>query len=97
AMTAAPRTASPYSSALEAVLVCRDAGCGAVPVTEDGRPVGIVTDRDIALALADHETDLAALPLERLMTRDVATVAADAGLGAAVDAFAARGVRRLLV
>ncbi|MBX6315776.1 MAG: CBS domain-containing protein, partial [Isosphaeraceae bacterium] len=45
-MTANPRTVSPYSTALEAVLVMRDANCGVLPVTEDGRPVGVVTDRD---------------------------------------------------
>jgi IMP dehydrogenase len=96
-MTRAPRTCSPASSAIEAVLIFRDDDCGLVPVTEEGRPIGVVTDRDVALALAGHETDLAATPLERLMTTDLVTIAADASLDEAVASFGDRGLRRLLV
>jgi CBS domain-containing protein len=97
AMTVGPRTCSPASSALEAVLVFRDAGCGVIPVTQEGQPVGVVTDRDIALALADHEADLASTPLDALMTRDLITIAADATLDAAVESLGGEGLRRLLV
>jgi CBS domain-containing protein len=97
AMTTGPRTCAPESTALEAVLILRDAGCGMVPVTEDGRPVGVVTDRDIALALPEHEADLAATPIGRLMTKDLATIDRGASLDAAVEALGGRGVRRLLV
>jgi CBS domain-containing protein len=97
AMKAGPRTCSPASTALEAVLIFRDADCGVIPVTQEGRPVGVITDRDIALALADHEADLARTPLEELMTPDVVTIAADAPLDAAVEALGGRGLRRLLV
>ena len=37
AMTAGPRTCSPESTAVEAVLILRDADCGLLPVTADGR------------------------------------------------------------
>jgi CBS domain-containing protein len=96
-MTANPRTCSPASAALEAVLVFRDAHCGVIPGTQEERPVGVVTNRDIALALADHEADLARTPLEALTTREVATIAADAPLDAAVAALGERGLRRLVV
>ena len=96
AMTAHPRTCSPASSVLEAVLVFRDADCGLVPVTDGGRPVGVLTDRDIALALAEHETDLAGMPVESLMARDVVTIAADETLDAAIESLGGHGVRRLL-
>jgi CBS domain-containing protein len=96
-MTADPRTCAPASSALEAVMIFRDADCGVIPVTEDGQPLGVVTDRDIALALADHETDLAALPVEQLMSRDVVTIRADSSLDAAIATLEEHGLRRLLV
>ena len=35
-MTAAPRTCSRFSTVLEAVMIFRDADCGAVPVLEEG-------------------------------------------------------------
>ncbi len=37
-MTADPRTCSTASTALEAALIFRDADCGAVPITDAGRP-----------------------------------------------------------
>jgi CBS domain-containing protein len=97
AMTAGPRTCSRASSALEAVLVFRDGDCGVIPVTHEGRPVGVVTDRDIALALADHQADLASTPLEALMTPDVITIAADASLDEATELLGGKRLRRLLV
>ena len=53
-MTAAPLTCSTFSTVLEAVMIFRDADCGAVPILEEGRPVGILTDRDVALSLAEY-------------------------------------------
>src|SRR5512135_2886838 len=48
-VTSAPRTCSPASTVLEAVLIFRDADGGIVPITEGGRVVGVLTDRDVAL------------------------------------------------
>ena len=31
------------------MMIFRDANCGAVPILEEGKPVAILTDRDIAL------------------------------------------------
>ena len=57
-MTAAPRTWSRFSTVLEAVLIFRDADCGLVPVVDGGKPIGVLTDRDVALALADYKDAL---------------------------------------
>ena len=96
-MTTNVRTCSPYSTVLEAVMIFRDADCGAVPVVEDGRPVGVLTDRDVALALADYELDLPSLPVSKLMSKGVVTVAPDATLASLVEQFGDHGIRRLLV
>ncbi len=95
-MTAAPRTCSPYSTITEATLIFRDADCGAIPVLDDGKPVGILTDRDVALALPGFP-DLASRPVADVMTRDPASVPPDAPLGEIRDRFGAEQVRRLLV
>ena len=76
-MTADPRTCSPFSTVLEAVMIFRDADCGAVPVLDDGKPVGILTDRDVALALAEHGDDLPTCPVADIMTKGVVSVAPD--------------------
>jgi CBS domain-containing protein len=96
-MTAAPRTCSKFSTVLEAVMVFRAEDTGLVAVVDGGKPIGVVTDRDIALALADHEGVLPGMAVGEVMKRDIATVAADAKLGAVSQAFAEHRVRRVLV
>lgn len=53
-MTPNPRTVTPGDTIQSAACIMRDEDTGAVPVVENGRPVGIVTDRDIVVrAVAD--------------------------------------------
>ncbi|TYL36690.1 CBS domain-containing protein [Natronococcus pandeyae] len=50
---------------------------GAVVVTEDEEPVGIITDRDAALAIHGNDDDVGSVPVEDAMTADPATIQAD--------------------
>ncbi len=93
-MTACPRTCSTFSTVLEAVMIFRDADCGAVPVTENGEPVGILTDRDVALALIDKGSTLIDLPVSDIMTRGVYSIRPDATLEEIETTFAEKAVRR---
>jgi len=77
-------------------MLFRDADCGAVPIMQDGKPIGILTDRDVALALANYP-DLAARPVTDVMTKDLVTVQADASLDTVREMFGEKSVRRLLV
>jgi CBS domain-containing protein len=53
-MTPNPRTVTPGDTIQNAARIMRDEDTGAVPVVDNGRPVGIVTDRDIVIrAVAD--------------------------------------------
>src|SRR5437763_13406558 len=74
-MTAAPLTCSTFSTVLEAVMIFRDADCGAVPVLDEGKPVGVLTDRDVALALTEFGDTLTTRPVTDVMTRGTVTVA----------------------
>lgn len=96
-MTAAPRTCSTFSTVLEAVMIFRDADCGVVPVLEGGKAVGILTDRDVALALADYEEALPGLPVSQIMSRGVISVKPETDLDSVVQQFGDHRVRRLLV
>lgn len=96
-MTPAPRTCSPFSTIVEAVLIFRDADCGLVPVVDAGKPVGVLTDRDVAVALADFKDSLGAMAVGDLMTREVATVPTVARLDTVLQTCTDRGVRRVLV
>jgi len=96
-MTASPRTCSSFSTILEAVMIFRDADCGAVPVLDDGKPAGVLTDRDVALALATYGERLPGVPVSEVMSRGVVSVAPDAPLASVIEKFGDGGVRRLLV
>lgn len=48
-MTSDPRTVSPNDSIQVAAQIMKDEDTGVVPIVENGRPVGIVTDRDIVI------------------------------------------------
>jgi CBS domain-containing protein len=68
-----------------------------VPITDAGKPVGVLTDRDVALALARYEPNLGRVPVGELMTRDVVTIDLDETLDVAMDKLGDHAVRRLLV
>ena len=95
-MTAAPRTCSTFSTVLEAVMIFRDSDCGAVPILAEGKPVAILTDRDVALALSES-SDLSRQPVGSIMTEGVVSVAPEARLDEVCTALRAHGVRRVLV
>ena len=90
------RTCSRFSRVIEAVLIFRDEDCGLVPVVEEGKPIGVVTDRDVALALASY-ADLVDHPIEDIMTKTLITVAPTTSVSEVVKTFAREAVRRLLV
>jgi CBS domain-containing protein len=96
-MTPSPRTCSGFSTVLEAVLIFRDADCGAVPVLEEGKPTGILTDRDVALALAVHGERLPGVAVREIMSQGIVSVAPDDPLETVVERFGDERVRRLLV
>jgi CBS domain-containing protein len=71
-----PRTCSPFSTVTEAVLIFKDESCDAVPVVDAGKPVGLITTRDVALAVV-IEPALTQQPVSSIMNRDVLTAPAD--------------------
>jgi len=70
-------------------------GC-LVVVTDDGHLVGIVTDRDIAVKGVGwgHE---AATPVDKVMTRSVATIQSNALISEVASKMALWGIRRMPV
>jgi CBS domain-containing protein len=95
-MTADPATIESSQSIQDAASLMRQYDTGAVVVTEDGRVVGIVTDRDIAIrAVADGKGPDTAV--REACSSDLETVAPDYSLEQAVQLMRQRAVRRLPV
>lgn len=95
-MNPSPRTCSRFSSVIEAVLIFKDEDCGMVPVVEDRKAIGVVTDRDVALALAEYD-DLVNRPVAEIMSTELVSVAPETPLAGVAAAFHREAVRRLLV
>lgn len=68
-----------------------------VVLNELGRPVGILTDRDVAVRVVGHGRDPFATNVESVMTEDLETVHADVSIEDALRRMRSRGVRRLPV
>jgi len=69
AMTRDVQLASPDQSIIEAAKMMADGDCGSLPVGENDRLVGMVTDRDIVIrALAQGRTDC---KIRDVMSQDI--------------------------
>ena len=95
-MTPGPRTCSAFSTILEASMIFRDVQCGSVPIVDGGRPIGIVTDRDVAKAVSAFP-DVDRRSVSEIMTKEIVTVAPDASLADVAAKFTEHALHRLLV
>src|SRR5262245_61723205 len=73
--------------------------CGQIPVVgpDDRRPVGVVTDRDIACRAVAQGRNPLNLTARDCMSSPVVTVSADAGVNECCETMARQQVRRLPV
>jgi CBS domain-containing protein len=92
-------TAEPSETVIDAARRMRAEHVGdLVVVSPEGRPVGMLTDRDIVVSAVAQSSDrLDRLTVGDVMSRDVVTVHVSDPLDAAVTKMRARGVRRLPV
>jgi CBS domain-containing protein len=95
-MTPSPRTCSTFSTVLEAVMIFRDTDCGAVPILAEGKPVAILTDRDVALAIAEFP-DLVNHPVSDIMKPGVVAVGPADSVVEVCDVLRSQSIRRILV
>jgi CBS domain-containing protein len=94
-MTSNPRTVSPEDTIQNAARIMRDEDTGVVPVVENGRAVGVVTDRDIVVrAVADGQLDR---PVRDIVSGDVITARPDMSTKEAAQLMSDHQVRRLPV
>lgn len=90
-------TVEPGTSVQDIAKRMRDEKVGSVVVEEGGKPVGIVTDRDLALRILGDGEDPSTLSAEDVMTRDPATADMDDGVYDLVSRMCEAEVRRMPV
>jgi len=89
-----PVTAKPGDTLAAVALRMEEHNVGTVVITEAGKPVGIITDRDLALALGVRDIGRQT-PVETVMTRHVLAIPEDTGIFTATKYIRDCGVRRL--
>jgi len=94
----AVQSCTPETRLHNAAKVMRKANCGALPVVNGkNQVVGIVTDRDICLSLADKKKSPSRVRVHEVMTPNAVTVNANQELAVALHEMRTRKVGRLPV
>ena len=96
-MTAGPRSVDFSQPIVEAARLMRDEDVGSLPVVEDDRLVGMITDRDIAVRVVAEGKTPEATTVGEASSRDPVTVEPDHDLDEALLLMARHQVRRLPV
>src|SRR5574342_631551 len=90
-------TASARMTVTEAARAMKQKNVGALIVVNAGRPLGVLTDRDIVLDVVAAGKDPDAVQVSEIMRKKPATLRDDLGLMDAARVFAKTAVRRLPV
>lgn len=90
-------TASPDTPVRELAESMRRQGVGSVVIEREEEPVGIVTDRDLAVEIIAEGKDTTELTARDVMARDPITADADEGIFEVCQLMRERSIRRLPV
>lgn len=82
---------------IEAARLMKTEDVGSLPVVQDGRLVGTLTDRDIVLRAVAEGADMKAVRVGDIASRETVTVSPDQELDEALSLMAKHRVRRLPV
>lgn len=96
-MTRHPACCSPDTKLPEIAALMVEHDCGAIPVCENDKPVGIITDRDITVRAVAQGKNPADLTARDCMTAPVSTIHEDASLDDALDILEDMAIRRIVV
>jgi CBS domain-containing protein len=96
-MTRSVETVRPEDSVMDAARKMRDLDVGPMPVAEGEKPVGIVTDRDVAVRVVAEGRDPRTTRVREVMTAGVVTAREDEDVKDVARIMKDRQIRRVLV
>ena len=97
AMTEDPRSIGKSVSVVEAARLMREQDIGSIPITDDEKLVGMITDRDITTRVVAEAADPKTTSVGEVYSRDLISVEPDQDLDEALQLMARHQVRRLAV
>jgi CBS domain-containing protein len=95
-----PHCCTPETTLRDAAKMMSDCDCGALPVVEFGdreRPIGIITDRDIACRAVAKGKDPIETTVGECMSTHLSTINQDASIEECCNAMERLKIRRMLV
>ena len=96
-MTVDPRTCSLWTDLSAAAALMLEGDCGILPVLEDGKLFGVVTDRDLFIAVATRNKRASDLTVGEVVQAPVHTCGPDDDVETALETMKQHRVRRLPV
>ena len=96
-MSGRPRAVTPQTPLTEVAELMEAEDVGSIPVVEEDRLVGIVTDRDIVVRAIAKGKDPKGMPASAISSRELVTVHPDDDLSDALELMARHQVRRVAV
>ena len=96
-MTENPRSIGAGASVVEAAQLMREAHVGSLPITDDEKLVGMITDRDITTRVVAEAADPKMTSVGDVYSQDLVSVEPDQDLEEALRPMARHQVRRLPV
>lgn len=90
-------TAGPDEPVADVARTMYNESVSSVVVVEDGKPVGLVTDRDLGMAVLDEDFDAENTPVDDFLSGELVTVEADTGVYDLVELLSEKGLRRVPV
>ena len=96
-MTKGLRSVETTDRVLTAIKVMTENDIGSVLVTRNGKPLGMLTERDILKKVCPQQLCTQEITAGEVMSKPLIHVQSDAGLGQASSLMTLKNVRRLLV
>jgi CBS domain-containing protein len=96
-MTENPRVMSTSTPVVDAARMMRVDHVGSLPVVDDGRLVGMITDRDIAIRVVAEGAEVETTQVGSVYTPEPVTVTPDEDLDEALRLMVRHQIRRLPV
>ena len=96
-MTPSPTTASPTDTLSHVAELMREEDVGAIPIVEQDRPVGVITDRDISIHAVAAGIDPTQALVSDHMSTDLVTGRPDMSDREALELMGREQIRRLLI
>ncbi len=95
-MTSEVKSCRPETSLAAAAVMMLDCDCGALPVVNDeNKVIGMITDRDIAIAAATKAHFASEIPVGEVISRKVYSAMPDEDIHAALKTMRHEKIRRL--